>query len=53
MVHKQIDNMTGLETLRLERNLIVEIPGEIFKCTNLIELNLDDNFIDVRVFLCN
>ena len=52
MVHKNIDNMTGLETLRLENNLIEEIPGEIFKCTNLIELNMDNNFIDVRAFAC-
>ena len=38
--------MSALETLRLEKNLIEVLPGEVFKCTNLIELNLDDNFID-------
>ena len=41
-----MDNMTALEILRLENNLIHDMPGGLFKCTNLVELNLDNNFIE-------
>jgi Leucine-rich repeat (LRR) protein len=46
---QEIGHLENLEHLDVSRNCLGEVPFEISNCLNLEELNLDENYLLLRI----